>query len=567
MLGQRFCTIAMTVRRPSRWLFVIVVACAALPLLGLVPRAAAAQALNAPPTVEKLTIAVEAWGGDSLNPVHAKTVNFLWANFLPFLVSRDEQYNIVPALATSWEGSPEGWTFTLNPAAKWEDGTPITADDVKFSFEATMGMYDFIGATAGGRMKRSIQAIEVRDPQTVFIKTKVPTANFFLDYSGAGYVGFGIVPKHYLLKVGAEGFAKKPLGGGPFKVKEWVPGHRIVFERNEAFWGQYPWYTKPQARVMEIIRVPDGAARFAMLKSGQADVILPTDLAIAKNLPRQPGKGTWMQPLFGTAQALISFNSLLAAQEGQCPEEPFWSCWPKANPDVEVGPFADIRVREALDIAIDKKTISDKIHGGLSTPTGSVFSLGAFGLRKEVADRVTYDPARAKQLLHAAGYPQGFATKLYFAKVRPGLSEYLESVVAYWHKIGVKADLIEAETGTYWVKIRAPNRVYQPLVLWTWGRQDDSSVIIDSSFNRAGSYIGAFNARTNELHAELMQEWDDGKRAKLIADIEDTVLDNRWYIPLYNFPMVYGYSPRVAGHPHRPYTSYMFDFWRIALKD
>jgi peptide/nickel transport system substrate-binding protein len=221
-----------------------------------------------------------------------------------------------------------------------------------------------------------------------------------------------------------------------------------VCERNETFWGRYPWYTKPQVRVIEIIRVPDGAARFAMLKSGQADVVLPTDLAIAKNLPRQPGKATWIQPLFGTAQALISFKSLLAAQEGQCPEEPFWSCWPKAKPDVAVGPFADIRVREALDIAIDKKTISGKIQGGLSTPTGSVFSLGSFGLRREVADRLLYDPARAKQLLHEAGYPQGFSTKLYFAKVRPGLSEYLESVVAYWHKIGVKADLIEAETST-----------------------------------------------------------------------------------------------------------------------
>jgi peptide/nickel transport system substrate-binding protein len=107
-------------------------------------------------------------------------------------------------------------------------------------------------------MKRSIEAIEVRDPQTVFIKTKAPTANFFLDYRGAGYVGFGIVPKHYLLEVGAEGFAKKPLGGGPFKLKEWAPGHRTVFERNETFWGRYPWYTKPQVQVMEIIRVPDG---------------------------------------------------------------------------------------------------------------------------------------------------------------------------------------------------------------------------------------------------------------------------------------------------------------------
>ena len=120
-----------------------------------------------------------------------------------------------------------------------------------------------------------------------------------------------------------------------------------------------------------------------MLKSGQDDVILPTDLAIAKNLPRQPSKGTWLQPLYGTAQALISFNSLLAAQEGQCPDEPFWSFWPKANPDVHVGPFADMRVREALDIAIDKKTISGKIDGGLSTPTGSVFSLGSFGLRTD----------------------------------------------------------------------------------------------------------------------------------------------------------------------------------------
>jgi peptide/nickel transport system substrate-binding protein len=566
MLGQRFRRSVMMYGR-SRLFYVLGVTWAALTLLGPATSTAAAPAPHGPPTVEKITIAVEAWGGDSINPVHAKTVNFLWANFLPFLVSRDEQYNIVPALATSWEGSPHGWTFSLNPKAIWEDGTPITAEDVKFSFEATMGLHDFLGNTAGGRMKRSIEAIEVRDQHTVFIKTKAPTANFFLDYSGAGYVGFGIVPKHYLMKVGAEGFAQKPMGGGPYKVKDWVPGHRIVFERNDAFWGESPWYTKPQARLMEIIRVPDGAARFAMLKSGQADVIVPVDTAIAKNLPRQPGKGTWIQPIFGTAQALISFNSLLAAQEGQCPAEPYWSCWPKANPEVEVGPFADIRVREALDLAIDKKTISNKVHGGLSTPTGSIFSLSSFGLRKEVAERVIYDPNRAKQLLQEAGYPQGFATKLYFAKVRPGLSEYLEAVVAYWHKVGVKADLIEVETSTYWVKIRAPNRAYQPLVLWTWGRQDDSSVIIDSSFNRAGSYVGAFNDQTHELHAQLMQEWDEGKRTKLIADIEDIVLGNRWYIPLYDFPIVYGYSPRVAGHPHRPYTSYMFDFWRVVLKD
>jgi ABC-type transport system substrate-binding protein len=131
MLAERFCTIAVMLWRSSRLLLILGITWATLFLLGLASRVAAAQGLNVPPTVEKLTIAVEAWGGDSLNPVHAKTVNFLWANFLPFLVTRDEQNNIVPALASSWEGSPAGWTFTLNPEAKWEDRTPITAEDVK----------------------------------------------------------------------------------------------------------------------------------------------------------------------------------------------------------------------------------------------------------------------------------------------------------------------------------------------------------------------------------------------------------------------------------------------------
>jgi peptide/nickel transport system substrate-binding protein len=529
----------------------------------LAPRQTAA----APPSVEKLTIAVESWGSDEINPVQMKTVNFLLSNHLPILVTRDEHYNIVPALATRWEGTPEGWTFGLDPSAKWEDGTPITAEDVKFSFEATTGMHGFQGSSISGRLKRTIESVEVRDPHTVFIKTKAPDASFFTFYSGVGYVSFWVVPKHYLMQVGHDGYVKKPMGGGPYKVKEWVPGHRMVYERNEAFWGNYPWYQKPQAKILEVLRVPDGAARFAMLKSGQADVIVPIDLAIAKGLPRQPGKREWVQPLFGTAQALISFNALQAAQEGKCPSEPYWSCWPQDNPAVEVGPFADIRVREALEVAIDKKAISEKIHGGLTTPTGSVYSLNSFGWRAEVAGRGEYNPERAQQLLRDAGYATGLATKLYFAKVRPGLSEYLEAVVSYWDKIGVKTQLIEVEAGTYWDRIRAPSRAYQPLVLWTWGRQDDASIIADYSFHRAGTYVGAFNARTTELHAQLMQAWDDAQRQQLIAEIEDIVLSNRWYIPLYNFSIVYGYTNRVVEHPHRPITSHIFDMWRVVLKD
>jgi peptide/nickel transport system substrate-binding protein len=562
----------MFIRLLSIPILVISWASWATPKLTLTAVAAAATAtstpaVTAPPAVEKLTIAVESWGSDEINPVQMKTVNFLINNHLPMLVTRDEHYNVVPALATKWEGSPEGWTFTLDPTAKWEDGAPITAEDVKFSFEAAIGMHGFQGSVVGGRIKRSVEAVEVRDAHTVFIRTKAPDAGFFSFYGGAGYVIFWIVPKHYLTRVGHDGYVKKPLGGGPYKVKEWVPGHRIVYERNEAFWGTYPWYQKPQARAMEVIRVPDGAARFAMLKSGQADVIVPIDLAIAKDLPRQRGKGVWVKPLFGTAQALISFNSVLAKQEGKCPSEPYWSCWPKDNPDVEVGPFADIRVREALELAIDKKTISDKIHGGLTTPTGSVYSLDSFGWRPEVANTVVYDPERAKHLLKEAGYPHGFATKLYFAKARPGIPEYLEAVVSMWDKIGVKAQLIEVESGTYWDRIRAPARAYQPLVLWTWGRQDDASIIADYSFHRAGTYVGAFNERTNELYAQLMREWDDAKRAKLIAEIEDEVLAHRWYIPLYNFSIVYGYTDRVLEHLHRPVTSHIFDFWRIALKN
>jgi len=230
-------------------------------MLGTVANAApATQAIAPPPSVERLTIAVESWGSDEINPVQMKTANFLISNHLPMLVTRDEHYNVVPALATKWEGSPQGWTFMLDPTAKWEDGVPITAEDVKFSFEAAMGMHGFQGSVVGGRIKRSVEAVEVHDAHTVFVRTKTPDAGFFTFYSGAGYVIFWIVPKHYLTKVGHDGYVKKPLGGGPYTVKQWVPGHRIVYERNEDFWGTYPWYRKSQVKVMEVIRVPDGAA-------------------------------------------------------------------------------------------------------------------------------------------------------------------------------------------------------------------------------------------------------------------------------------------------------------------
>jgi ABC-type transport system substrate-binding protein len=523
---------------------------------------------GAPASVSKLTVAVDGWGWDDLNPVQTLGVTFLQDYFNMFLLMRDENHTIVSGLLTEWQLTDEGFQATLHPKAKWQDGTPITAQDIKWNYEAQRGDFSpkFKGHLSTARFREQIAEVQVLDPRHVFIKTKNPTPDFIAFYTGAGYHQVHIGPAHYLQKVGVDEYEKKPIGGGPYMVKEFQPGERIVLKRWDDFWGDTAWYHKPQHEILEIIRVTDAASRFALLKSKQVDVAVNLPYAVARDLPRSessgrrgvnPNKGDlWTQTITSTGNYNIVFVNLQAVKDARN----------KPTPE-ELKPFDDIRVREAIEIALDKVAISEKAHFGYSKPMTSLWFTDAFGHRPDRSIS-PYDPGRAKQLLKEAGYPNGFSTTIYYGPFvnSPGQREWLEAAASYWKEVGINVEIFEIETADFYRRIRPPDRKWRPLAVQTWGRQEHAGVQVNYGYHTTGSYNCCWDERTNELWQMANTTTADAVQLKALAELEDYALQQRWVIPMAEVSMVMGYSDRILSHPTPPHAASFEELWRIVAR-
>ncbi|MGH8065555.1 MAG: ABC transporter substrate-binding protein [Candidatus Entotheonellia bacterium] len=542
------------------------------------PAAAAAAATSAafpqagvggvPASVAQLTIGMDGWGGDVIDPWQYIGTGLLQSYLNLRLLHRDEQMQIVPLWAIEWKQTNEGIHLTLNPKAKWQDGTPATADDLKANFEALMGKYapDFKGTPRTPMFKRVVQEVEILGPHQVFVRTETPDPNFFPLVGGANYhlVWFG--PSTYLRQVGHEGYIKHPIGGGPYKIKEFKASDRIVWERWEDFWGDYPYWQKPQHRIMEWLQIPDDAARFALLKGKQVDMAVNIPYAIAKDLPRSesgqrgvnPTKGPlWTQTLRANGKMQITFDAEFIIKE----KSPGWE-------GLQNDPTLHPKVREALELAIDKRAIVENFHYGFTSLNQSIYSQGSFGWRKEQGEKLSpHDPKRAKELLAEAGYPNGFSTTIHFGVFpgRPGQPEALEAIASYWKDIGVDLKIVQHDPTEFYTRLNKPDRAYRPMTLVTWGRQENGEYIADQAASESGGRA-VYNDRTNALAKELASTLDEAKRLRLMAEIEDEVLRNRWVIPLYDASAVFAYADRVLAHPMPAFGAHFLDLNRIVLK-
>jgi hypothetical protein len=183
-----------------------------------------------------------------------------------------------PCLAASWSASPDGlsYEFVLRKGVKFHNGEPVTADDVKFSFERYHG-------AAHQLMKDNVAAIEIPDPQDVRFKLKKPWPDFITFYSTASGSGW-IVPKKYVEQVGDEGFKRAPIGAGPYKFVSFTPGVELVLEAFDDYWRKPP---NVKRLVMKVI--PDEATRLAALKRGEVDIAYSIRSELAEELRRTPG--------------------------------------------------------------------------------------------------------------------------------------------------------------------------------------------------------------------------------------------------------------------------------------
>jgi peptide/nickel transport system substrate-binding protein len=413
---------------------------------------------------------------------------------------------LAPCLAESWSASPDGlvYEFVLRRNARFHDGTPVTAEDVKFSFERYRG-------AAARLFKERVSAVEIVAPQRVRFRLARPWPDFMTFYgtptTGAGW----IVPRRYVEKVGDDGFKKAPVGAGPYRFQAFRPGVELVLEANEQYWRK-----SPHVKTIVIRSVPDETTRLAMLKRGEADVSYLFRGPLAEEVQRSPG--LTLKPYFLPL--------------------PFWLVFPEQwEPK---SPWADRRVRLAANLAIDRNAINRAETLGLSKLTASIIPQ-----RFEFywpAPLYAHDPARARQLLAEAGYPNGFdagpmAADLTFASLAEAIANDLNAV-------GIRATLRPLERAAIFKEYQE-KRLRHPFLA--------SSAAFGNAASRLDAFVaggGLFTYGTygdiEGLVREQASELDRGKREAILHRIQQLMHDKAMFAPIFELASLGGYGPRVA---------------------
>ncbi|GLW11253.1 hypothetical protein Misp01_63810 [Microtetraspora sp. NBRC 13810] len=295
------------------------------------------------------------------------------------LKQADKSPQIVPGLATSWDTSPDGrtWTFHLRQGVTFTDGTPFDADAVIFGFDRLLKKdspsYYPAAAGAAGLWTGQIKSYEKVDDRTVRITTPQPSGHLLTDLTFLTFPSPTAVGKY-----GNQGFALHPVGTGPFRFSSLQPGQQLVLLPNKDYWGGAPKLGKLVLRP-----VPDPGARTVALRSGEVN---------------------WIEyPSPDDIESLTSAGYSLLAND----YDHLWYC----TFDQAKKPWNDVRVRQAANYAIDRKSIAGDLLKGTAAPAYQ-HAPAATEAYDAANDVYSYDPAKARSLLAEAGVAGGFTTTL-----------------------------------------------------------------------------------------------------------------------------------------------------------
>jgi peptide/nickel transport system substrate-binding protein len=426
------------------------------------------------------------------------------------------------SLAASWAESPDGLTydFKLRPHLQFHNGDPCTAEDVQFSFERYRGS----GAT---ELHAKVKMVEVVDPLTVRFHLHTPWPDFMTFYGTTATAAGLVMPKKYLQQVGEDGFKKHPIGLGPYKFISHVPGVELVLEAYEGYWRHVP-----HVKRLIMKGVPEDATRLAMLKKGEADIAIAfLDGAVAAEVQRDP-----QLTLVATRHASIQWLE-------------FADQWdPKS-------PWHDRRVRLAANYALDRQAISDAACLGYCPPAGVIVPrVMEFALPVEP---LPYDPAKAKQLLAEAGYPQGFnAGEL--VPIPPAFTVG-EAVVNQLNAVGIRVKMVTMERAPFYTAWR--EKKLRHLFVTGAGASGNAATRIEAFIYAKGAYAYGGYPDIDALFQQQAVERDRATREAMLHHIQQLTVERVMFAPIFDFRALHGIGPRVADHtinaiPMHPFPSY-----------
>jgi peptide/nickel transport system substrate-binding protein len=433
-----------------------------------------------------------------------------------------------PCLAESWSASADGLTyeFVLRKGVKFHNNEPVTAEDVKFSFERYHG-------AAHELMKQQVTAIETPDAQHVRFKLKKPWPDFLTFYSSASGSGW-IVPKKYVEQVGNEGFKKAPIGAGPYKFVSFTPGVELVLEAFEGYWRKTP---SVKRLVMKVI--PDEATRLAALKRGEVDIAYSIRSELAEELQRTPG--LTLKPVVLQAPNWLYF-----------PEQ--WD--PKS-------PWHDVRVRQAANLAIDREGMSKALFLGYCKITNSIipYTFDFYWQPPPAA----YDPAKAKKLLAEAGYAKGFDAGLLYCD--SSYSNMGEISLDNLQQVGIRARLEPIERAGFYGNYGG-KQYSRGIVQAGSGAFGDAATRLASFVVKGGAFVYGSYPDIDELFPKQADELDHEKRAAILDKMQQLVHEKAIYAPIWQLGFLNGVGPRVGQSAFDliPGFAYTAPFEDITLK-
>jgi peptide/nickel transport system substrate-binding protein len=413
---------------------------------------------------------------------------------------------LAPSLAASFSAAEDGLTydFILRKGAKFHNGEPITAEDVRFSFDRYRG-------NSRDMMKNRVAEIETPDAQHVRFKLKEPWPDFLTFYGSATGAGW-IVPKKYVEKVGDDGFKKAPIGAGPYKFVSFTPGVELVLEAFDEYWRKTPSVKRVVFRV-----IPDETTRLAALKSGEVDIVYSIRGELAEELQRTPG--LTLKPVVIPA--------------------PFWLYFPEQwDPK---SPWHDERVRRAASVAIDRKSINDALTLGLSKLTGNSIVPDIFDFYWQ-PPAPAYDPEKAKQLLAEAGYPRGFDAGEYTCD--SSYANLGEAVVDNLQAVGIRVRLRPLERAAFFEGYG--NKKFKNLIMSGSGAFGNAATRLEAYAVKGGSYVYGNYPDLDELFQQQATELNQKKREALLQKMQQIIHERTVYAPIWQLAFINGVGSRVG---------------------
>jgi len=444
------------------------------------------------------------------------------------LFKRDWETNeIGPLLATGYETVDENtWLITLRDGVKFHDGTPFNADAVKFTFER---LIDPETAAPRASLLQMVDKIEVVDDLTVRIITKYPYGAFLaaLTHGNSAIVSPTAVEEYGDLM-------NNPVGTGPFKLKERIPGESVTLERNPDYWGEPAALDTITYRI-----VPEAATRVAMLETGEIDVLTGVTPEYQTRLSNVPD--VTVETRAGTPVSYLGFNH----------QKSPWDKW---------------EVRKAVQLAVDIESLIE-IREGQAIWSPAVIGPRVFGYKEEIEDYAwELDPERAMELLAEAGYPDGFETGLMISASDPVTQKMAQIIQENLRAVGIDVEIEEMEWAAYLDATAQPDHDLY-ILGWTNSTADGSELVYPNLHSdNAGSNNRSFymNPTTDELIMRSRQTTDQAERLEILHEANVALIEDVAWVTLSHNSQVWATRNNVKGFKVAPNAR--LDFYPVSIE-